>query len=188
MNRTSGNLAHKVSVQTRRKNLDPVLSNEYRRRHNALPVRVENKKENEELLIAKKIRNQMAKQRAIAIISAIILIAVITASFSGILIRHSRILELNYANARLEREIILLENESKAIREELSKRTNLEEIREIAVSRLMMQDPGEKQVKRVVIPKTDVLIVHYNPESETDNSGNMDEIFNNLEGFFKRIR
>ncbi len=188
MNRTTGNLAHKITVQSRKKTIDPVLRTDYRKRHNALPVRVVNKPENNELIIAKNIRKQMSKQRAFAIFSAIILIAVITASFSGILIRQSRILELNYANARLEREIVTLENETKAIREELTKRTNLEEIREIAVSRLRMQDPGERQIKRVSIPKTDVLIVHYSPVSQATTTDEMDEIFNNLEGFFKRIR
>jgi len=188
LNRTTGNLAHKISVQSRKKPLDPVLRTEYRKRHNALPVRITSSNVNNEIIIAKKIRSKMARQRALAIFSVIILVALVTASFSGILIRQSRILELNYANARLEREIVMLENESKSIREELAKRTNLEEIREIAVSRLMMQDPGERQIRKVVIPKTDVLIVHYCSVSQTKTTGDMDEVFNNLEGFFRRVR
>lgn len=167
----SGNLAYKTAVKKQR----------------VLPVRIISRQEDDEILIAKRIGKQMARQRASAIFSVIILVAVITAAFSGILVRQSEILELNYANARLEREIITLENETKAIREELTKRTDLREIRELAISRLMMQDPGEKQIARVVIPDSDMLIVHYNSPISADTGG-MDEIFNNLEGFFKRIR
>lgn len=170
MNKVNGNLAYKTKYNVNNARPSEVLTSQ------------------DEVSVIRNFQKQMSKQRIFAMISFIALVTAITFAFAGILIRNSQLLEMNYANVKLEREISQMEKQTSILKEELAKKTNLDTIRQIATEQLLMQEPGQKQIATVVIPQTDVLIVESSEPKKDLMNDDMNEVFGNLEGFFKRFR
>ena len=94
---------------------------------------------------------------------------------------------MNYANVRIEREIKQIEKEKNQLKEELSKKTDLAVIRSLAIEKLGMQDPGQKQISLVVIPAGDRMII--DNDAQTDGRDTrLSNALTNIEGFFKTLR
>lgn len=184
----SGNTAYNIPQKNTDTKRYDTQTRQYRRKNHAQPKRVKFQSISEEERIASLFQRQMARQRAGRIFGVACAITMIAAIFSGILIRNSRILEMNYANVKIQKEINTLETKTTQLKEELAKKTDLDVIRSLAVSTLGMQDPGQKQIVRVEIPVSDQMIVE---SSETADAGKEAELSNaltNIEGFFKTIR
>jgi hypothetical protein len=188
MYETSGSVAYSAKSRKKTSRHNPILTTDYRKRHNALSKRIAvNEKRSEEIVI-KQLHSKMTKERVGFYAPTFLAIIIVALAFSGILVRSSDILKLNYANVTLEKQIAQYENETKQIREELAKKTDLKVVRTIAVDRLRMQDPGQKQIVNVIIPQTDSLILNNESDAAESKDVQMGNIYNNIEGFFKTVR
>lgn len=188
MYETSGSVAYSATKRKKASKQNPILSTEYRKRHNALSKRIVISEKRSEEIAIKQLHSRMTMQRVGFYAPVYIAIVIIALAFSGILVRNSDILKLNYANVTLEKQIAQYENETKQIREELAKRTDLKVVRAIAVDRLRMQDPGQKQIVKVIIPQTDSLVLNDDTVTAESKDAQMGNIYNNIEGFFKTVR
>jgi hypothetical protein len=188
MYKTSGSGALSGKSTHRRK--DYVLSTEYKKRHNAVPKRIHVNPltKGDVFSTEKHLRQQMAQQRAVRILSFLIGLSLVFVVSAGILYRYSVIMEMNYANIKIEREIRRMQDETNLIRENLSGKTDLNVVRTLAVEKLLMQDPSQKQLIRVVIPQSDQLIVDDQSLHANVTDRDMDAVYTNLEGFFKKLR
>lgn len=182
MNRTSGSLAYKPSPT--RRNSRKVSTGKKR----VTPVRVSSGTQRDKIDAAEKLQRQMSRKRAFAIVSAVLIISLISGVFAGVLYRYSQILEMNYSNIRLEKEISDIRQETRDIKSLLEEKTDLNHIGRIASERLNMRVPGEGQTRRVAVPVNDILIVEYNLGMKENEPDNTDDIYENLEMFFKRFR
>lgn len=188
MYETSGNVAYSTTKKRKVSRHNPVLTTEYRKRHNALSKRIVTDVKHDEEIAVKQLHSRMTRQRIALYAPVFLAIIIVALAFSGILVRNSDILKLNYANVTLEKQIALYENETKQIREELAKKTDLKVVRAIAVDRLRMQDPGQKQIVKVIIPQTDSLVMNDENGAAETKDIQMGNIYNNIEGFFKTVR
>ncbi len=183
-----GNLAYKLPEFSYKDNRKKVQTREYRKRYKADPKRVTFNHVSEETRIAERFHHQMARQRIGAIFAVIIVVAFVAVTFAGILYRSSQILEMNYANVKLEREIKNIVKDNNQLMETMSKKTDLNLIRSLAIKRLSMQDPAQKQVVHVMIPVSDRIIIDKENQNINGDSTQLVNAFNNIEGFFKTIR
>lgn len=183
-----GNVAYSLPKKNSTIKKYGIQSRQYRKRHQAEPKRVKLNSQSEEDRIADLFHRQMARQRIGQIFACIFAVSIIATAFTGILYRSSKILEMNYANVKIENEIKTLEKETNQLKEELSKKTDLRLIRTLAVERLGMQDPGQKQIVQVSIPAGDRLIIESDTKGTTDEDAQLNNAVNNIEGFFKTIR
>lgn len=164
-----------------------VQDRQYRKRHRADPQRIPLQTQSEEERITASFHRDMARQRTGRIFACIAAVSILTAAFAGILYRNSKILEMNYANVRIEREIKQIKKEENQLKEELSKKTDLAVIRSLAIEKLGMQDPGQKQISLVVIPTGDRMII--GNDAQTDGGDTrLSSALTNIEGFFKTLR
>ena len=187
MYETYGNVAYSLPKKIISTKKTEEQNRQFRKRHRADPKRIMLHVQSEEERIEALYHRQMARQRISRIFACVVAVSVVTASFVGILYRNSRILEMKYANVRLEKEIAQIEKEENQIKEELSKKTDLNTIRALAIERLGMQDPGQKQIILVSIPTGDRLIMGSDTDKK-DGDTQMSSALTNIEGFFKTIR
>lgn len=187
MYETSGNTAIKIQRKPMTVRKQSTQSRQYRKRHNADPKRVVLKAVSSESG-SLALHRQMARQRIGRIFACVFAVLMIAAVFAGILYRNSNILEQNYANIRIEREIRKINMESDQLKAEMAKKTDLKLIRQLAVSRLGMQDPGLRQIVNVVIPVSDKIIIEQGNQVAEDTDTRLNNTFTNIEGYFKTIR
>ena len=188
MYETYGNVAYSLPKKVISTRKTEEQNRQYRKRHKADPKRIALREQSEEERIEALYHRQMARQRISRIFACAVAVSIVTAAFAGILYRNSRILELNYANVKLEKEITQIEKEENQIKEELSKKTDLNSIRTLAIERLGMQDPGQKQIILVSIPTGDRLIMGSDAGDNSDENTQLSSALTNIEGFFKTIR
>lgn len=182
-----GNVAYSLPKKNSTVRKYGVQDRQYRRRHQADPKRIPLKTQSEEERITASFRRDMARQRMGRIFACVMAVSVLTAAFAGILYRNSKILEMNYANVTIEREIKQIEKEENQLKEELSKKTDLSLIRSLAIEKLGMQDPGQKQISLVVIPAGDRMIID-SAQGTAGEDAQLSSALTNIEGFFKTIR
>lgn len=134
------------------------------------------------------VQKKYARRRFLNYVSVVLIIAAVTFAYIGILNRSGRILEMNYSNVRLEREIKQVNIESGNIREEFVKTVDPSYLRSAAINDLGMREPAQAQKLTVSIPNGDrVILAAEVPETE-DDVGLDSKLFENLEGFFKTMR
>jgi len=184
MYESSGNLAYSIP----QKKKSQVHTRQYRKNRHADPKRVVFKEINAQERIAVNFHKQIARQRLGQIFGVICAASIIAITFAGILYQYSRIMELNYANVSIEREIKQIAKDDNQLKEELAKKTDLILIRTLAVERLGLQDPGIKQIVNVSIPVSDRVIIENNDSNVRGDDAILSNAFNNIEGFFKTIR
>lgn len=117
-------------------------------------------------------------------------IVIVFAALLILLYNQSRIIEVNFANAALQRQINLLTKENAQRREEISKSMDLGKIRTEA-ERLGLQTPLESQVIEIKQSQRDQIVINLrsaNAEGVDPGELDMTAIFANVEGFFKTIR
>jgi cell division protein FtsL len=136
---------------------------------------------------ARQIRRTMAVRRLRSLVGLITLILAVTGIFGGILYRQARILEMNFANLRLEREISKTNQLSGQISESLARETNLEQIRREAVERLGLQEPAQKQIVTVYIPNSDRVVYASAAQQKISDEARLSHAFAEIEGFFKTL-
>lgn len=188
MYETSGNTAYSINRRSSAARKYGEQNRQYRKRHNAEPKRVTIKSIKEDIGSASLLHRQMAKQRIGQIFACILAVSIISAVFAGILYRNSNILEQNYANIKIEREIKRIYMENDQLKEEMAKKTDLALIRKMAVSRMGMQDPGLHQIVRVSIPVSDRIVIEADGKDVEDADTALNNTFNNIEGYFRTIR
>ena len=87
-------------------------------------------------------------------------IAVVAGMFSFLLYRQSQITSLNFQNNKVQKQIVVLEQETSQIQEELIANADLSQIRWDAMERLAMQEPSAKQMITVKLPAEDLLVTN----------------------------
>ncbi len=183
-----GNVAYSLPKKNSTVRKYGVQDRQYRRRHQADPRRIPLQTQSGEERITASFHHDMARQRMGRIFACIATVSVLTAAFAGILYRNSKILEMNYANVTIEREIKQIEKEENQLKEELSKKTDLNLIRSLAIEKLGMQDPGQKQISLVAIPEGDQMILERGAKGMNGENTQLSSALTNIEGFFKTIR
>lgn len=108
--------------------------------------------------------------------------------FTGILYRQAQIMEMNYQNVRLENEINQVKTESERIKEEFVDAVDLSSIRKIAIEELGMREPASSQIVSVTIPAGDRVVIDTAGSGNGTDNVDLDNMFDNLEGFFKTMR
>ncbi len=134
------------------------------------------------------IQKKYSRRRSAFCAVVILLISLTALTYIGILQRNAAILEMNYANVRIEREIKQIGVESGNIREEFVKVVDPVKLRQQAIEELGMREPASVQMMSVSVPNGDRII--YDAASPL-NSGDNDiygNLFEDLEGFFKTMR
>lgn len=140
-----------------------------------------------EIMRARAIHRQLAHRRLRLLSMLIILVLSVSGLFALIVYRQAMILEENFENVAIAREIDQMNQESSQIRESLAQNTNLDEIRHAASSRLGLQDPARSQVVSVVVPKTDSVIFSQPGTPGTQDEAYLASVFSTIEGFFKTM-
>jgi len=87
-------------------------------------------------------------------------IAVVAGMFAFLLYRQSQITSLNFQNNTIQKQIIVLDQETSQIQEELIANADLSQIRWDAMERLAMQEPSAKQMITVKLPAEDLLVTN----------------------------
>ncbi|NCA98462.1 MAG: hypothetical protein EOM08_01400 [Clostridia bacterium] len=136
---------------------------------------------------ARQIRRELAVRRMKSLLALITLVVLLASIFGGILYRQARILELNFANLKLERQIEKTEQSSGQISESLARQTDLERIRRLAIDRLGLQVPARMQVVTVDIPDSDRVVYARTGHSSVTEEAQLAAVFNEIEGFFKTL-
>ncbi len=134
------------------------------------------------------VQKKYARRRFLNYVSVVLIIAAVTLAYIGILNRSGRILEMNYANVRLEREIRQVNIESGNIREEFVKTVDPAYLRSAAINDLGMREPAQAQKLTVSVPNGDRVILAAEVPETKDDYGLDSRLFENLEGFFKTMR
>jgi cell division protein FtsL len=137
---------------------------------------------------ARQVRRNLAIRRVRSLVSLIVVVLAVTGIFGLIVYRQARILELNFANLKLERTIDKTMQSTGQLGEQLARRTNLEQIRQQAIDRLGLQVPARQQIYVVDIPDSDRVV--YASASTLDNRDEavLADVFVNIEGFFKTLK
>lgn len=133
------------------------------------------------------IRHSLALQRLKILIASVLIVLAVTGVFTLVVYRQAQILELNFHNLSVERQIIKLDQSSSQIREALAQKTNLDLIRQQAISRLGLQDPAGSQIVSVSMPDTDRVIFNNSDPVSSDNETYLAIVFSTLEGYFKSM-
>ncbi len=121
---------------------------------------------------------------------SISVIVLVFAVLIVLLYNQSKVIEVNFANAALQRQINTLTKENAQRREAISKNMDLETIQREA-ERLGLQMPLESQIIEVKGSQKDQIVINLrsaNAEGVDPGETDMAEIFTNVEGFFKTIR
>ena len=144
-----------------------------------------------EALVARRmqaIRRELARRRLRLMAMMVGLVLSVSAVFGVIVYRQARILEMNFTAVAMEQQISQYNKESSQIRESLAQKTNLDQIRQQAISRLGLQDPARSQVIKVYVPDTD-RVVYTSPGSAlADDEAYLTGAFSAIEAYFKTLR
>ena len=136
---------------------------------------------------AQAIRRSLAVQRLKILAAAVLIVLTVTGIFTLVVYRQARILELNFHNLSVERQITKLDQSSSQIREALAQKTNLDLIRQQAISRLGLQDPASSQIVSVSMPGTDRVVFNTSDPVNSENETYLAIVFSTLEGYFKSM-
>lgn len=136
---------------------------------------------------AAQIRRALTRQRIKTLAGIIAVVFIISGLFAFIVYRQAMILEMNFTNLSLERQINQLEQKNSQISEELAQKTNLDQIRHQAVERLGLQDPARTQIVTVFIPRSDRVIYAVPRQESLDEEAYLSSVFSSVEGYFRTI-
>lgn len=136
---------------------------------------------------AKSISRQLARRRFMALAGIVLVISVVAAVYGLVVYRQAMILEANFENLKIERNIGKMEQECSQIRESLAQKTNLDLIRQRAIHEIGLQDPAQSQIVRVIVPNTDRVIYASGNADLAEQNAYLSSIFTNIEGFFKTM-
>lgn len=152
-----------------------------------IPVTATPAPEDASMAKAKAIRGALARQRLKMLAGIVMIVLVVTGVFAVVVYRQAMILEMNFKNLSVERQIIKINQESSQISESLAQKTNLDQIRRQAVDKLGLQDPARSQIVLVAIPDSD-RVVYASPQvTSTDDEVYLANIFTTIEGYFKTL-
>lgn len=136
---------------------------------------------------ARQVRRSLTLRRLRSLASLITMVLLVAGIFGLIVYRQARILELNFANLKLERNIEKTIQSTGQINESLAQKTNLEQIRQQAVERIGLQVPAGKQVIVVDIPDSDRVVYASASDLNPADEAVLADVFCNIEGFFKTL-
>lgn len=136
---------------------------------------------------AKAVRRTLAIRRLKHLASLISMIVIVTLVFGGILWRQAMILEGNFGNLKLERDIKKTIQTTGQIEESLAAKTNLEQIKTRAINSLGLQEPARKQVIIVDIPDSDRVVYASSTVGQVSQELSLADSFSHIEGFFKTL-
>lgn len=135
----------------------------------------------------RKIRRALARQRLKMLAGIAAIIFLVTGIFSLVVYRQAKILEMNFQNVATERQITKIEQDNGQISEALAQKTNLDLIRQQAIEKLGLQDPGGSQLIEVSMPQTDRVVFSSLVNDSPDNEAYLASVFINIEGYFKSM-
>jgi hypothetical protein len=136
---------------------------------------------------ARAIQRGLTRQRLKFLLGVITIIFAVTGIFALVVYRQAMILELNFANLSIERQITRIEQENSQISESLAQKTNLDLIRQQAVNKLGLQDPARAQIIVVSLPDTDRVVYAMDTVGDVNNELYLADVFTNIEGYFRTI-
>lgn len=136
---------------------------------------------------AVQIRRALTRQRIKTLLGIITVVFMISGLFAFVVYRQAMILEMNFANLSLEREVNQINQKNSQISEELAQKTNLDQIRHQAVDRLGLQDPARAQIVEVRIPYSDRVIYASPPMQGLDEEAYLSSVFSSIEGYFRTV-
>ncbi len=183
--RTSGNLAYELEQTGTEKALDWASPAPSMARRILLEEALTSRPHLQEK--ARQVRRELAVRRMKSLLALISMVILMASIFGGILYRQARILELNFANLKMERQIEKTEQSSGQISESLARQTDLERIRRLAIDRLGLQVPARMQVVTVDIPDSDRVVYARTGHSSVTEEAQLAAVFNEIEGFFKTL-
>ncbi len=152
-----------------------------------IPVTATLAPEQTSLAKAKAIRRSLARQRLKMLMGILAIVFMLTGIFALVVYRQAMILEMNFGNLAVERQIAKINQECSQIEESLAQKTNLDLIRRQAVEKLGLQDPARRQIVSVVIPDSDRVVYASAGTSNPDDEVYLANIFSTLEGYFKTL-
>jgi len=136
-------------------------------------------------LHARAVRRELRQRRFRMLAGMVSLVLFVAGIFGLIVYRQAQILEMNFETVAMEKQINQYLKESSQIRESLAQKTNLDEIRKQAESRLGLQDPARSQVVTVHIPDMDRVVFATWADSEESDQASLARVFSSIEAFFK---
>lgn len=136
---------------------------------------------------ARFIRHALACQRLKLLASIVLTVLLVAGVFALVVYRQAMILEMNFQNLSIERQITKINQENGQISEGLAQKTNLDLIRHVAVERLGLQDPARHQIVAVMIPDTDRVIFASPEAGNPDEEAYLASVFSTIEGYFKTL-
>lgn len=191
MTKTSGNLALNTGATMKtfdvRRSAGPVKRKEPVLKPKRVSVSATPRREVVQQAQVKAIRQQLAFQRLRMLLGAILTIFVIAGAFAFVVYRQATILEMNFKNLAIERQISRLDQERGQISEELAQKTNLDLIRQQAMDKLGLQDPAGSQLVQVVIPQSDRIIFAQPSAGTSENEAFLASVYRTVEGYFKSL-
>jgi len=139
------------------------------------------------LLRARAIRQALSRQRLKLLAGIVLMVLTVTAVFGAVVYRQAMILEMNFQNLEMERSIRNIDQENSQISENLAQKTNLDEIRQLAVGKLGLQDPAHSQIVTVRIPQTDRVVFAAPVAAGADETAYLASVFSAIEGYFRTL-
>jgi hypothetical protein len=136
---------------------------------------------------ARSIQRSLTRQRLKLLLSVTLIFMVVTGIFALVVYRQAMILELNFANGSIERQISRIEQNNSQISESLAQKTNLDLIRQQAVSRLGLQDPAHTQIITVKLPDSDRVVYASAASSGVNDQVYLAGVLSSIEGYFRTI-
>jgi predicted aminopeptidase len=133
------------------------------------------------------IRRTLARRRLKLLAGIVGIIMVVTGIFTLVVYRQAMILEQNFSNLATEQKIAKIDQECSQINESLAQKTNLDAIRQQAVSKLGLQDPAQSQLHYVSIPDSDRVVFAVYEGHNTEDEKYLANVFSNIEGYFRTI-
>ena len=137
---------------------------------------------------ARQIRRSLALHQLKMMVQLISVVLILAGLFSFIVFRQARIMEMNFANLRIERQMTRIEQENGQMSEVLAQKTNLDLIRHVAIERLGLQDPARSQMVKVHVPAYDRVVYAAPLQREVDEETYLSSVFSTIEGYFLNIQ
>jgi hypothetical protein len=152
-----------------------------------IPVTATPAPEQSSLAKARYIRHALACRRLKLLAGIVLTVLLVAAVFALVVYRQAMILEMNFQNLSVERQITKINQENGQISEDLAQKTNLDLIRHVAVERLGLQDPARSQIATVTIPDTDRVVFASPAAGNPDEEAYLASVFSTIEGYFKTL-
>lgn len=133
------------------------------------------------------IRKSLLRKRLRLMSSTVALVLLVAGIFGIIVYRQAMILEMNFHTVAMEREVNSKREESSQIREWLAQNTNLDLIRQQAMTRIGLQDPARSQVVNVYIPDTDRIVFHHDVGMDDSDEIYLSDVVSKIEAYFKTL-